>query len=191
VNWSACLQTDRKVREEWTRNLLLGTKRGTKDPHGSLFLGREWQECMDTVERYLQVQLPRKEDHNPANSALLEGSRLLGYAVKSVPQNIRGSFEEHAKCGANCTIGCRGYLGQNEDEGGKMSGCRVFLKPLLEDPEVSHVHGLDGFVIDKIVFSKERGKENQAVGAVSRSSQVIRRPGCWYWQTGWSSRQVP
>jgi hypothetical protein len=50
VNWSACLQTDRKVREEWTRGLLAGkTGRGreTVDPHGRLFLGREWQDCMD------------------------------------------------------------------------------------------------------------------------------------------------
>lgn len=51
VNWSACLQTDRKVREEWTKGLLddVGkrNKRGKKDPHGRLFLGREWQECMD------------------------------------------------------------------------------------------------------------------------------------------------
>jgi hypothetical protein len=48
VNWSACLQTDRRVREEWTRGLLEGTKGAKgKDPHGRLFLGSEWQACMD------------------------------------------------------------------------------------------------------------------------------------------------
>lgn len=51
VNWSACLQTDRKVREEWTKGLLddVGKRKkgGAKDPHGRLFLGKEWQECMD------------------------------------------------------------------------------------------------------------------------------------------------
>jgi hypothetical protein len=52
VNWSACLQTDRKVREEWTKSLLDDVRRrnkggGLKDPHGRLFLGKEWQECMD------------------------------------------------------------------------------------------------------------------------------------------------
>lgn len=52
VNWSACLQTDRKVREEWTKSLLddVGKRKnrnGVKDPHGRLFLGKEWQQCMD------------------------------------------------------------------------------------------------------------------------------------------------
>lgn len=42
INWSACLQTDRMVREEWTRRIVQD-----KDPHGRIFLGREWQECME------------------------------------------------------------------------------------------------------------------------------------------------
>lgn len=47
INWSACLQTDRLVREEWTRHVLNDVgKKG--DPHGRMFLGREWQDCMET-----------------------------------------------------------------------------------------------------------------------------------------------
>lgn len=46
INWSACLQTDRKVRDEWTREVMKGLgKEG--DPHGQMFLGEEWQECME------------------------------------------------------------------------------------------------------------------------------------------------
>lgn len=47
INWSACLNTDRIVREEWTRSLVGKNKLGVRDPYGRLFLGKEWQECMD------------------------------------------------------------------------------------------------------------------------------------------------
>ena len=47
INWSACLQTDRLVREEWTRHVMKDVgKKG--DPHGRMFLGKEWQDCMET-----------------------------------------------------------------------------------------------------------------------------------------------
>jgi hypothetical protein len=111
----------------------------------------------DSVERSLNVQTPQRSDHNPANLTLLEGSRQLGYACKSVPQNISGSFADHARCGANCTIGCRGFL-DGEGKKGKMSGCRVFLQPRLKASRDGGsnilVRGLDGFEIDRIVFSE-------------------------------------
>lgn len=48
VNWSACLQTDRVVREEWTKMMVGTSKKGKeRDPHGRMFLGKEWQDCMD------------------------------------------------------------------------------------------------------------------------------------------------
>jgi hypothetical protein len=46
VNWSACLQTDRIVREEWTKHIMNDMGK-TGDPHGRMFLGREWQDCME------------------------------------------------------------------------------------------------------------------------------------------------
>lgn len=138
----------------------------------------------DRVERSLNVQTPQRSDHNPANLTLLEGSRQLGYACKSVPQNISGSFADHARCGANCTIGCRGFL-DGEGKKGKMSGCRVFLQPRLKVSREGQggggasirVHGLDGFEIDRIVFSEPNdasgllglvpGTENRrAIGAI-------------------------
>jgi choline dehydrogenase-like flavoprotein len=133
-----------------------------------------------SVERSLNVQTPERSDHNPANLTLLEGSRQLGYACKSVPQNISGSFADHARCGANCTIGCRGFL-DGEGKKGKMSGCRVFLQPRLKagrDEHTNiHVQGLDGFEIDRVVFSEPNdasgllglvpGATNQrAIGAI-------------------------
>lgn len=53
INWSATLQTDRKVREEWTRMTAVGAKDARKLATGdteafrTMFQGREWQDCMD------------------------------------------------------------------------------------------------------------------------------------------------
>lgn len=46
VNWSACLQTDRIVREEWTKHIMQDMGKAG-DPHGRMFLSREWQDCME------------------------------------------------------------------------------------------------------------------------------------------------
>jgi len=126
---------------------------------------------LHSVERSLKVQLPKPEDHNLANSTLLEGSRRLGYACKVVPQNIGGTFERHARCGANCTIGCRGYL-EGDGGDGKMSGCRVFLKPLLEATAKGQdsssrvtLEGVDGFNIERVLFEDEKNK-TRAIGAI-------------------------
>lgn len=44
INWSACLQVERKVRQEWTRHMGQGAAKG----EGGMFLGAEWQDCLDT-----------------------------------------------------------------------------------------------------------------------------------------------
>lgn len=46
VNWSACLQTDKIVRDEWTKHIM-DDKGVQGDPHGNLFSSAEWQDCMD------------------------------------------------------------------------------------------------------------------------------------------------
>ena len=128
-----------------------------------------------SVERSLNVQTPERHEHNPANLTLLEGSRQLGYACRSVPQNISGSFADHARCGANCTIGCRGFL-DGEGKKGKMSGCRVFLKPRIDagrDQRTNiHVQGLDGFEIERVVFS-ESNDASGLLGLVSGNRRAI------------------
>jgi hypothetical protein len=51
INWSACLQTDRKVREEWTRHMHKGAggeADGEAGRWADMFLGAEWQDCLDT-----------------------------------------------------------------------------------------------------------------------------------------------
>lgn len=136
---------------------------------------------VDRVEKSLRIQTPERHEHNPANLTLLEGSRQMGYACRAVPQNISGSFADHARCGANCTIGCRGFSEVEGERGkGKMSGCRVFLRPLLDAGKDGqrgvHVQGLDGFDIDRIIFADPSdasglivpagGGQRRAIGAI-------------------------
>jgi hypothetical protein len=53
INWSATLQTDRKVREEWTKRTAVGAKDAKKlskvnrEAFRTMFQGKEWQDCMD------------------------------------------------------------------------------------------------------------------------------------------------
>jgi hypothetical protein len=173
VNWSACLQTDRIVREEWTKHIMQDLGK-SGDAHGRMFLGREWQECMEVVEQHLGVQTPTLEEHNAANICLIEGAKKLGYTCKPVPQNISGSFDHHKKCGASCTIGCRGHTGVDE-KAGKMSGCRAFIAPAMKEKNGPVVKGLEGFDVEKVVFDPENPKRASGVVGWVRRGEGRRR----------------
>ncbi|KAJ9091885.1 hypothetical protein QFC19_008911 [Naganishia cerealis] len=186
INWSATLQTDRKVREEWTKITAVGAKdakklsTGNAEAFRTMFLGKEWQDCMDEVCKVLHVKTPQDHEHNVGNKTLLEGARRLGYVCKAVPQNITGTFAAHKECGASCTAGCRGN-GEADDaetgRSGKMSGERAFLDEYLHlDPKSGNksrkalsVEILDKFEVDRVVF--ENG--STASGAVKRAVGVI------------------
>jgi GMC oxidoreductase len=89
VNWSASLQTQHYVRQEWA------------DQGLPFFTSAAYQKCLDRVCRYMGASTEGIQ-HNFANRTLLEGSRRLGYTAKEVPQNTGG--KEHY-CGY-CTYGC-------------------------------------------------------------------------------------
>ncbi|PNS18221.1 Long-chain-alcohol oxidase FAO3 [Sphaceloma murrayae] len=90
VNWSASLQLQSAVRQEWAR--LSGL------PH---FTSHSFQADLDAVCERMGVSTSAIE-HNATNKILLEGARRLGMAAKTVPQNTGG--EAH-QCGY-CTLGC-------------------------------------------------------------------------------------
>jgi hypothetical protein len=46
INWSACLRTDRMVREEWTRHMSRDRKQRRKWEDG-MFMSDEWQDCTE------------------------------------------------------------------------------------------------------------------------------------------------
>jgi hypothetical protein len=47
INWSACLQVERRVREEWTAHMRKGAVKGTEG-YADMFTGPEWQDCLET-----------------------------------------------------------------------------------------------------------------------------------------------
>ncbi|KAK2801339.1 hypothetical protein FQN51_005439 [Onygenales sp. PD_10] len=88
VNWSAALQTQSYVRQEWAKKGL------------PFFTSAEFQNSLDRVCEYMGVNADI--NHNHANRVILEGARKLGYAAKPVPQNT-GNHDHY--CGY-CTLGC-------------------------------------------------------------------------------------
>lgn len=89
VNWSASLQTQHYVRQEWA------------DQGLSFFSSAEYQNCLDKVCAKIGAST-KGIKHNFANRVLLEGSRKLGYEASEVPQN---TGEKEHYCGY-CTYGC-------------------------------------------------------------------------------------
>lgn len=97
INWSASLQPQSFVRDEWTN------KDGL-----NMFSTPEFQDCLDTVCERMGVckmtdeagkaQIP----HNFANETLLEGARRLGLAAEVVPQNSAGKAHQCSHCSEGC-----------------------------------------------------------------------------------------
>ncbi|EFR04255.1 fatty alcohol oxidase [Nannizzia gypsea CBS 118893] len=89
INWSASLQTQSMVREEWANGGL------------PVFTSSAYQASLDRVCDYMGVSTDFiKQNHG--NSVLMEGARKLGYTAKAVPQNT--GHQQH-DCGY-CTLGC-------------------------------------------------------------------------------------
>ncbi|KAK2751114.1 hypothetical protein FQN57_000189 [Myotisia sp. PD_48] len=94
VNWSASLQTQSMVRQEWGAGGL------------PFFTSSEFQDSLDRVCNYMGVTT--NIDHNYGNRVILEGARKLGYTAKEVPQNT-GNQSHY--CGY-CTLGCSSGIKQ-------------------------------------------------------------------------------
>ena len=94
VNWSASLQPQHFVREEWA---------DPSSPHGGVpfFTSAAFQESLDRICAHMGVSTEHIE-HNFANSALLEGARRLGYSGHDVPQNTGGRAHLCGYCGSGC-----------------------------------------------------------------------------------------
>ncbi|KAF8858647.1 hypothetical protein BDZ45DRAFT_802417 [Acephala macrosclerotiorum] len=135
VNWSASLQTQCFVRNEWS-----------KDRGLPFFTSTQFQESLDRVcdrmgasDKYIR--------HNHGNQVLMEGARRLGMNYKAVPQNTGGN--EHF-CG-HCTLGC----GTAEKQGPVVSW--------LPDAQRAGANFAEGFTVEEVLFENARGKKT-AVG---------------------------
>ena len=138
VNWSASLQTQSFVREEWAQSGL------------SFFTSSEFQKSLDRVCTRMGVSGDHVQ-HNPNNQVLLEGARKLGYGVKVVPQNTGGV--QHY-CGY-CTLGC----GAGEKQGPMVS--------FLPDAAKAGTRFIEGFEADEILFDSTTRKK-VAIGVKGR-----------------------
>ena len=134
INWSASLQTQAYVRDEWAN---AGLK---------LFTSSEYQKSLDRVCDRMGVST-KHIHHNQHNAILAEGARKLGYAHHDVPQNTGGN--QHY-CGY-CTMGCGGA----EKQGPTVS--------FLPDAAKAGARFIEGFRCDRVLFEKINGAKT-AVG---------------------------
>jgi len=130
VNWSASLQTQGFVRQEWA------------DMGLSFFTSSEFQNSLDCVCNRMGASTDHIE-HNKGNLVLQEGARKLGYNVKPVPQNTGGNRHY---CGY-CTLGC----GAAEKQGPVIS--------FLPDAERAGALFMEGFAADRVLFENINGKK--------------------------------
>ncbi|KAF4447681.1 hypothetical protein F53441_8827 [Fusarium austroafricanum] len=131
VNWSACLQLQNTVRDEWA------DERGLE-----FFKSSKFQAHLDSVCEHMGVS-NKPINHNHGNSVLLEGGRRLGYSVKQVPQNT--GHGEHQD--GHCALGC--WMGQKK---GPVNGW-------FPDAARCGAKFISGLHIDKVVFRERDGKK--------------------------------
>ncbi|ODH23361.1 hypothetical protein ACO22_05408 [Paracoccidioides brasiliensis] len=125
INWSASIQTQSYVRQEWA-------KKGMP-----FFTSSEYQKCLDRVCERMGVNTEHVNHNNP-NRVLLDGARKLGYAAQTVPQNTGN--QEHW-CG-HCTLGCA-------------SGCKNGPHvTLLADAARAGAQFIEGFYAERILFKE-------------------------------------
>lgn len=127
VNWSACLKTPFKVRQEWSTD------------HGVNFVAtEEYDNEMDYVLKQMGASTEHIV-HSKSNQAVMDGCSKLGYQVKAVPQN-NGTHTNHS-CGF-CHLGCKWGIKQGS------------LACWLKDAADHGAEFMDGVRVERIVRDK-------------------------------------
>lgn len=134
INWSASLQTQQYVRQEWA------------DAGLPFFTSSAFQDSLDRICHRMGVSTDHIE-HSSTNQMLHEGARKLGYSARLVPQNTGGN--KHY-CGY-CTLGC----GAAEKQGPVIS--------FLPDAAKAGAQFIEGFEAEMVLFEDIQGKKT-AVG---------------------------
>lgn len=130
INWSASLQTQAMVRDEWTKKGL------------PFFNSIDFQTSLDRVCERMGVSTDYIK-HNFGNQAMMEGARKLGYAAKMIPQNT-GNCEHY--CGY-CTLGCSASIKQGP------------ANSWLTDAARAGATFIEGFSVEKVLFDNSKGKK--------------------------------
>ncbi|KAL7269173.1 hypothetical protein RUND412_008175 [Rhizina undulata] len=143
VNWSAGLQTQGFVREEWAEKHKL-----------PFFLSSEFQNCLDSVSQRMGVST-ENITHNHRNKVILEGSRQLGWSAKEVPQNTGAAFSKDGSSGrihadGFCGNGCGCGIGKDgKSEGRKMGTTQTWLP----DAARAGAHFIQTFKAERVLFA--------------------------------------
>lgn len=135
INWSASLQTQNMVRQEWAERGL------------PFFTSSAFQTSLDRVCERMGVSTDHIE-HNAGNRLILEGSRKLGYGAKDVPQNT-GNCKHY--CGY-CTLGCASSIKQGP------------AVSFLCDAARAGATFIEGFEVGKVLFRQDTGGKKVASG---------------------------
>jgi len=139
VNWSASLQLQAFVRQQWA------------DQSGNpYFTSAAFQADMDAVCETMGVSTAHIE-HNFTNKTLLEGARRLGMKAAAVPQNTGGKTHQ---CGY-CTLGC-GSCGKKGP-----------TESWLPDAARAGAQFIEGFTADRVLFSDDvsyPSRQRKAIG---------------------------
>lgn len=153
INWSASLQPQHFVREDWARQ--------TNSP---LFLSQDFQACLDEVCTRMGVcrsndhERLAKIEHNYGNAALLEGARRLGLTAEVVPQNAAG---KRHYCG-RCHFGCASAT--------KQGPANLWLPAAAENG----VEFIEGCFVNKIVWDETNRISKQKRAAFLTASWTSR-----------------
>lgn len=136
INWSASLQTQGFVRDEWAGERGLG-----------FFGTQEFQACLDRVCGQMGVHDGCEPNHG--NGLLVEGARKLGWSSNKVPQNSGGCEHPDGYCAFGCATG---------EKKGPVTGW-------FPDAARKGARFVEGFKVDKVLFD-EKVKSRRAVGVV-------------------------
>ena len=128
MNWSASLQTQGYVRQQWA------------DTGLPFFTSLEFQQSLDRVCHRMGVNSEHIK-HNYSNRVILEGARKLGYAAKPVPQNT-GNGQHY--CGY-CTMGCHS------------TGKKGPAESWLADAAKAGATFLEGYHVNRVLFDQKSG----------------------------------
>ncbi|MCC7450886.1 MAG: GMC family oxidoreductase N-terminal domain-containing protein [Anaerolineae bacterium] len=119
VNWSASLRPPANVLQEWEH-----------DYGVTGFTGPDYQQALDAVSARINVN-ENECKLNEQNAVLERGGTALGYAVKTIPRNVKGC-EDCGFCGFGCQFGAKQSTTRTFLQDAYRRGTRIAVKTHVE-----------------------------------------------------------
>lgn len=129
VNWLVMFRTPGWVLDEWAAE------------HGAAGMRpAELAPVFDRIEEETHTRLVPDDAHNPANRALLDGARALGWSAHAVRVNAHGCVRS-GFCGLGCRYGARRAAADVYVPAALAAGARLFTDVRVERVEVAEQGG--------------------------------------------------